>query len=303
MTILSDTTIREFIKRNELIVNGDPSFARNCAYEFKAARVVYGGTDPNLHQVTAVDLTSGTATTAVIPPSGVVWVRSREQVRISHAMVGLWVQTNSLSRTGLLLLNSTLVEPGYVGHLAAHFVNLGATDVLLSAGTTIAKLMFMQLDLEATELIDSTQFRQYDVMIDGLAARSDKSFLRIRELVPDLEKAASASVADAQRRIADETAQSLKDTREKLQDLQQKTFIRIGGGFVLGLVLAVGFALWIYPFLRSLDIESKSRMIGVVKEQNATLVDRLDKLQADMKELSSARKQSGPLSRPGDTKK
>ena len=58
----------------------------------------------------------------------------------------------------------------------------------LSSSSTIAKLAFVQLDANATELVGSSQFTGYDAMIDGLAPQSSRSFLRIGELAPDLSK-------------------------------------------------------------------------------------------------------------------
>ena len=136
MSVLSDTTIRNLMQQQQLVLNGDTSSAKHCAYEFKAGRIVYGGIEAPAQQVSAIDLTSSPSQTAVIPPSGVAWVRTTETVRIPQNMVGIWIQTNSLSRRGLLLLNSTLVEPGYEGPLSAHFVNLSSSPISLSSSTT-----------------------------------------------------------------------------------------------------------------------------------------------------------------------
>ena len=272
MSVLSDTTIRKLIEQNKLVLNGEQAFAKHCAYEFRAGRIVYGGIVPPAQQVTAIDLTSSASQTAIIPPSGVAWVRSREQVQIPSNIVGVWIQTNSLSRRGLLLLNSTLVEPGYEGHLSAHFVNLGSSPVSLSSSSTIAKLVFVQLDANATELVDSSQFTGYDAMIDGLAAQSSRSFLRIGELVPDLSKAAESSIAEAQQQIKSLTAHSIDEMKESLTDLKKETFQKVGGGFVIGFVLAVVFAMWIFPQLRDIDIESKDRITEIVSRKKRRIV-------------------------------
>jgi hypothetical protein len=203
-------------------------------------------------------------------------------------MVGIWIQTNSLSRRGLLLLNSTLVKPGYEGHLSAHFANLGSSPIILSSSSTIAKLLFLELDVEAKELVDSSQFSKYDVMVDGLAAQSTRSFLRISKLVPDLSKAAESSIADARKKIESFTADSIAATKESITDMRQETLLKIGGGFVGGFILAVAFALWIFPWLRDIDFESKDRITEIVIEQNAELADIIEVLQNDLNEIKSA---------------
>lgn len=285
MTVLSDASIRVLMGRGELIPNGDPGSAKHCSYEFKAGRVVYGGIVAPAQQVMAIDLCSTPTQTAVIQPSGVAWVRSQEQVKIPANIVGIWVQTNSLSRRGLLLLNSTLVEPGYEGYLSAHFVNLGSSAVSLSSGTTIAKLLFVTLDADAAELVDSRPFGNYDAMIDGLAAASNRSFLRINELVPDLSKASEASVADAKKRIDDFAAGSLEEAKSELSALKRETFLKVGGGFVLGLALAFSFSLYLFPKFQDVDVDSTNRISRIVIERNAQMSQDLKRLQADVDEI------------------
>lgn len=282
MAVLSDTTIRELMKAKQLILDGDPSHARHCSYEFKAGRIVFGGIEPPSQQVTSIDLWGAAPQSATIQPSGVAWVRSKEKVKIPPNMLGMWVQTNSLSRRGLLLLNSTLVEPGYEGHLSAHFVNLGASPVSLSSNTTIAKLIFAQLDANASEMIDSASFRNYDAMIDDLAACSNRSFLRIRELVPDLSKASDASVAEAEKKIDALVSKSLEDTKDELAELKKDTFLKVGGGFAVGLIVVAAVLFFLYPILRSIDVDSSDRISKVVATKNAEFIDQLKKMQTDI---------------------
>jgi deoxycytidine triphosphate deaminase len=294
MTVLSDVTIRELIASTKIVSQGNLAAAKHCAYEFKAGRVVYGGIVPPSSQVDAVDLCSSPSRTAAIHPSGVAWVRSREMVSIPKNVVGMWVQTNSLSRRGLLLLNSTLVEPGYAGYLSAHFVNFGSSPVLLSSATTIAKLVFFQLDADAVDHVDSSKYTDYDAMIDALAAQSTRSFLRISELVPDLSKASDAAVADAKQQIVAEATQSMDKAKDELADLRKQTFLKVGGGFALGLALAVAFSIWIFPQMRSVDLESRDRITAIVAERNSDLVKQFNKLEIELKEIRSATQRASP---------
>jgi dUTPase len=279
------------MERDQLVLGGNRAFANGCAYDFKAARVVYGGVPPGEHEVRAVDLTEHESRSAVVEPSEVIWVRSRERVSIPPNMVGIWTQTNSLSRKGLLLLNSTLVEPGYTGHLSAHFVNLGSSAAVLNANTTIAKLMFLEINTDATSLVDSKPFIHYDQIVNELAAKSNASFLRISELAPELRTASDESVSDAKAKITNALDESVRMAKERFLDMENKTFVRVGSGFAVGLILATGFAVWIYPILRSADNESKARIEETVKEQNALMSLKLERLQHD---LDSIRRNTNP---------
>lgn len=286
MSALSDTTIRRLIGEGRLIEGGSPAHANNCTYEFKAARVVYGGHEEGSNHVTTVDVSNGSKT-ALVSPSAVVWVQSKERVKIPPNMVGIWIQTNSLSRRGLLLLNTTLVEPGYEGHLSAHFVNLGSSAVSLSSHKTIAKLLFLELDQAATELVDGRAFEDYDSLINDLAVQSHKSFLRISELVPDLETATVGAVSRAKDQISGYTKTTIEGAKQELLNLKKETFFKVGGGFVAGIVLAVAFSLWIFPRLRNIDAESARRIEAIVESQTATLQEALDELRGEVSTLRS----------------
>lgn len=281
MTVLSDKTIREAIQRNELVTGAELHRAKHCAYEFRPGRVVYGGVTPD-QTIRAVDFSGKQVESTLIGPSAVVWVRSRERVKIPSDKVGLWIQTNSLSRRGLLLLNSTLVEPGYEGYLSAHLVNLGSQPVVLAPDDTIAKLVFFTLDIPSTDLVDPAKYANYDAFLDTLAAASAATFLRISELLPDLKRQVDGLLDEELRRglerLQTDTKEIVAKAKEQLVAAEGATFRKIGGGFVTGFVLALAFMFWAFPFLRGVDAESEARIRDVVKKENETIVRQIQQL-------------------------
>ena len=76
--------------------------------------------------------------------------------------------------------------------------------------------------------------------------------------------------------------------RESLTDLRKETFRKVGGGFVVGFLLAMTFSLWIFPLLRDIDTKSKNRITEIVLEQNVELVERLEQLQSDLSEMKAS---------------
>ncbi|MDD9943530.1 MAG: hypothetical protein OXU20_20990 [Myxococcales bacterium] len=318
MAVLSDETLREEIRAGRIVLRGDEAAATHCAYEFKAARVVFGGTDDGAARV--VDLTDGSAQTATLKPKEVAWIRTQKEVSIPPDRVGLWIQTNSLSRQGLLLMNSTLVEPGYRGYLAAHLANLGAVPVTLGPSDTVAKLVLLSLDRHARDLVEATtNFKNYDAFIEKLAARSHPSFLRMNEFATDLsrelDRAVETAKATAQTFVDDAVTDGedrLKEYsnqlhREAKEKLNLSYFAKLGGAYMLGIALGIAFfsaaMAWALPTLRSLDSESAARIEGVLKQKNLELQLEIDRLK-DSVEALEARQNSGPAtdepSQPGD---
>jgi len=157
----------------------------------------------------------------VVQPGAVVWIRVRERVAMPTNMCGLWLQTNTLSRKGLLLINASLVEPGYEGHLSCHFVNFSKEPVEIFPNTALVKLLFMKLDRESAEPF-TQRITNYDTMIAGLASRSAKSFLQISEITARLEDARKNAELDL-KRVGELESQRLKnqldsDSRQRRMD-------------------------------------------------------------------------------------
>lgn len=209
MSVLSDATIREEMGRGRLIKGGDVARAVHCSYEFLPAKIYPGGLTEN-DAAFVVDWTDGTTANRrfLVHPGAMVWIRVREQACLPDDICGLWLQTNTLSRKGLLLINMSLVEPGYEGPLSCHFVNFGKAPVEIYPETALAKLLFLKLDKDAAQPFKKVLDR-YDEMIAGLAAHSAKSFLQVTEMAGRLETARKAA-EDAIKERADTEFQRLK---------------------------------------------------------------------------------------------
>jgi len=249
MTVLSDQTIREEMEAGRLIINGDPANAMHCTYEFKAARVTYGGGSPDGRTARVVDLKSGAHETATLAPGGVAWIRSHAEVEMPRGMVGLWIQTNSLSRKGMLLLNSTLIEPGYRGRLTAYFVNFGSEKVTVSARDTIAKIIFLKLDSDALEVIPAAKYQDYDAQVERWAAKSHDSVFRIDDFV---ERSLGRLKVEAEAELKGLVSQVEIDAKVRIADIEKnsglKYAVRVGGGAVAGLLLGLIVNIYISKF-------------------------------------------------------
>ncbi|MDX1440502.1 MAG: hypothetical protein R3284_11425 [Rubricoccaceae bacterium] len=121
-----------------------------------------------------------------------------------------------------------------------------------------------------------------------MAAQSNRSFLRIGELVPDLSKAAESAVVGARAQIESFTKDSIAATKESLSDLRADTFQKVGAGFLVGFIAAVAFAIWIFPLLRGIDIESRDRIMEIAAERNAELTERIETMQNSLNEMRAS---------------
>ena len=203
MAVLSDGEIQRLMRDRGLIVGGNLARASECSYSFvPGAAFLPGVLDP------AVQFPGlyGDAE-VIVRPSQMIWIRTLERVRIPDDLVGFWWQTNGLSRKGLMLVNMSMVEPGYEGDLACLFVNFGRSNVIITPETIIAKMVFQDLKGALIHPYRRTVERgDYDRQLRELALQQPKSFLQVGDLMTDLTAARTDAMAAIRQAGVDQTA-------------------------------------------------------------------------------------------------
>lgn len=185
MTILSDTAIKERIRNDGLIANGDPDAGRQCSYRFTASKIYHGGSEGLV-----VDFEDDDHD--LIQPGEFVWVRMKELVKLPNDLCAFWWQTNKLSRKGLLLMNMSVVEPGYEGPLSCLFINFSKEPVLVTPGMALTKLVFLKMDQATTRSAGKVgttpeAIRRYDASVHVDAIQRPSRFFRMQELIDGLQ--------------------------------------------------------------------------------------------------------------------
>jgi deoxycytidine triphosphate deaminase len=80
-----------------------------------------------------------------IKPSETLVIMTAESVNIPNNLYATYSQLNSLARNGILLMNVSIVEPGYQGRLSCFLVNFSKETVHLSPDDEVAKICFHEL--------------------------------------------------------------------------------------------------------------------------------------------------------------
>lgn len=280
MAVLSDKTIKERIQKKELIPNGNADNATHCSYEFKAAFMLRGGS----HESKKV-----TSEGVVINPAELVWIKANEDIAMPPDMVGLWIQTQTLSRQGLLLLNITLIEPGYEGPLSAVFVNFGNKKVVIDSRTKIAKVIFLPLDNATTKPIGKWDSNKYDKWLKDMAVNAPETFLQLQSFLPDIEQKANAKLEAIEMEIRRSVDSIVDKTKDKLKkDLQgdlRGTFMKWGGGVALGLLFGVTL---VWFMISTLMPRLAAEYSGVEKlAQKAVMVQQAETVTGLRKQLQT----------------
>nr|WP_256731358.1 hypothetical protein [Sphingomonas sp. dw_22] len=206
------------MRLGKLVPNGDARQAQECSYSFRPGRAFLAG-DANSQPV---DFRYGVGPKhVVVDPGKMIWIRTREHVKIPTNMVGFWWQTNSLSRRGLMLVNMSMVEPGYEGDLACLFVNFGNQHIPINGDTNIAKMVFVDIrgDVE-NPFQGQTPRTQYDASLHDLAVNQPSSFLQVGDLATSLDKQKTEAIGEIQtarqKAVADAVAEFKQDAPKKI---------------------------------------------------------------------------------------
>jgi dCTP deaminase len=222
MTVLSDSEISKRIKAGQLIPNGDLALAKECSYSFVPGVAFRAGSKDKPTEFPGDD---GKAE-VIVQPGEMIWIRTRDRVILPKELAGFWWQTNTLSRKGLMLVNMSMVEPGYEGDLACLFVNFGKGDIPITAKTVIAKMVFTELSGVVEHPFDFRKPREeYDGALRELALAQPKSFLQVAELSTDL--------ADARNRALDEIKRAGDNARgnaeSEFEAVKEEKLKELGG--------------------------------------------------------------------------
>jgi deoxycytidine triphosphate deaminase len=208
MSVLSDSEIRTRMAGGQLVVGGDPARASECSYSFvSGAAFLAGSTDA----AKAFPGPDGT-TEVVVLPGQMIWIRTLERVAIPTDIVGLWWQTNTLSKKGLMLVNMSMIEPGYEGDLACLFVNFGKSRIAIGPATIIAKMVFLRISGETLHpFLPRMDRPRYDAALRELAIDQPTTFLDVGDLSVNLGKEKEAALAAIKAEAA-----SIRDQTEKI---------------------------------------------------------------------------------------
>src|SRR6266851_3819687 len=107
MSILSNLEIQARMKKGELILDGDESRIRSCHYEVTPGKIIRTGDVEDRDQVVDwTDVEAHRADIEPVLPGAMVWMRTRERVKMPHDVCAFWWQTNTLSKQGLMLVNA-----------------------------------------------------------------------------------------------------------------------------------------------------------------------------------------------------
>lgn len=121
-----------------LINHYDPRCVKNSSYKVRINKLI----KPETGEV--IDLQS--VDSFCLEPSEIILFESIEEIRLPYNITASYSALYSVASEGILLINSSMIEPGYSGLLSGVLLNFSSKKFVITKGREIAKLNFYQTD-------------------------------------------------------------------------------------------------------------------------------------------------------------
>lgn len=260
------------ILKSNMISDFEQKSLKNCSYKIRVGDIF----EPETGKVIDIS-TNG----YLLKPSEIVIIQSLEKFELPKTITASYSSLNSLSMKGVLLINSSMIEPGYSGHLSAYFLNFSAQPVLIQKEKEYAKINFIKVSGDVSNFeVEKIGSGSYNHKLQGVAMCSHKSFLNITDM-------------------------SDKIKNKILSDVNEKVKI---GGYIIALLIVFAtlqplFSNWIWEKMGSFSskkykYETLLREIKVSQEKlDKTLIEnnkvlnlqkRIDNLENELKKYKNA---------------
>jgi deoxycytidine triphosphate deaminase len=252
--VLSDNAIRK--RLDELIDGGDAKHVGSCAYYFYPAKIFRTGSNKEGQPEAIVDFADPKQGRYAIAPGELVMLRTRETVKMPRDMCGLWFQSDALARDALLLVNMSVIPPGFVGRLNCTFANFGKVPVEVGRDVAVAKVLFVSLDQQADRMPEYKEEAAYEDRTRSAAFRAPKSFFQIADRKQELTKIATKLRGE----LEDAAKKAGEDVNRKLVSAPVGMLKKAAPLAVFTMLLLSGSNWWISSLLtRSIEKEARER--------------------------------------------
>lgn len=218
--MLSNTEIRNLTITNHLITSFVEDGLKHCSYKLRVGKLIKPGgsiiydsdrsCDLNwvqkcLQQIAAKILPNGVIQdspnfnmvngTYELKPNELIIFQTMENVRIPLHLSAYYSALDSISKKGLLLINASVVEPGYVGPLSGVLLNFSSRSFMIRPQMEIVKIIFHQVDGIVDCKVNENAGNDYTEKLLEKAQNYTQTFLDVERIKEDVINQTSKKVS------------------------------------------------------------------------------------------------------------
>lgn len=123
-----------------------------------------------------------------LKPNELVIFQTREQIKMPMNLSASYSALDSIAKEGLLLINASMVEPGYEGFLSGVLLNFSSYTFQIKPGLEIAKINFYEVKGDVTQKLTESVGTEYSKVLQEKAKRYTQTFLDVERLKNDVIK-------------------------------------------------------------------------------------------------------------------
>mgnify|MGYP005753253185 CR=1 FL=1 len=252
--IIGKSSIQNKIANNNLISNSESNHIKNCSYKVRIGKLIRPETGEviNLQSVDSFCL----------EPSEIILFESIEEVKLPYNITASYSALYSVASEGILLINSSMIEPGYSGLLSGVLLNFSSNKFVITKNFEIAKLNFYQTDEENQEVCSLQTINNEDYQSDLIKKaikKYHKTFLNISGL---------------ENRVISKTLKSVKRSI-------------VGGGILIGFLILFAsleplFSRWMWELT---GLPTKSEQVEI--EKNLLEIKNWQEKNSELKKMQN----------------
>lgn len=205
--MLSNIEIREKVRNSHLISDFNEGSLKHCSYKLRLGKLIQPGSsilfdntrNENLNwaqrgvvwlsdkflprqfgqEVAEFRLSNNTY---VLKPNELIFFQTKEKIRLPMNIAASYSALDSIAKQGLLLINASVVEPGYTGFLSGVLLNFSSKNFVLKPEMDIVKINFIKIDAEVETKLTESSGDKYTENLQKTAQLYDKTFLNVERL-------------------------------------------------------------------------------------------------------------------------
>lgn len=117
-----------------------------------------------------------------LKPNELVVFQTREQIKMPMNLSASYSALDSIAKEGLLLINASIVEPGYEGYLSGVLLNFSSKTFMIRPDHEIVKINFYEVNDVAEKPLNEKLGDQYTEKLQEKAKNYTQTFLDVERL-------------------------------------------------------------------------------------------------------------------------
>ncbi|MBQ9230704.1 MAG: hypothetical protein IJ190_05910 [Prevotella sp.] len=204
--MLGNASIKDYVRHSNLIDNYDEECLRNSSYRLRVGKLIRPGGN-NVLDFDSEEENQGWSgkiwrkIVAAIPqnqggfkivnnryelkPNELIIFQTKEIIKMPLNLSATYAALDSVAKQGILLINASMVEPGYEGYLSGVLLNFSSRSFYFTPNMEIVKISFSEVNGDVEDRLHE-RIDNYTEQLQEKAQNYTQTFLDIDRIEKDV---------------------------------------------------------------------------------------------------------------------